>query len=605
MEYRASFRRVTSAVNALSVQNAFALFKRGDVAGAEDILIKLPQDASALHLLGVMRVHQQRLTEAAELLVRSVALQPKEAQAHLNLGKVLGTLGRHDEAMDALRRSLSLEPSLAEAGLALARSQHASGQMDSAIFSYQAFLAARPGHARAVLELADVLVAVRRPQEAETVLSDALATATDRKLSTDLKAALARATRKTKPADALTYTNEALALDGSRVELSYSRLTLLEDLRRYDDAKKGYRELLEQDPANPELHRSYNSLLHRLGEEDEFLISYDRAPRLQNLVLDKANFLLSAGRHTEAGECFKAVATRYGDSKLTALGIGQALLKAGDVSSAMAVFQDAARRYPDQADIRCSLAGALCQLGDPRQALQEVAHVLEADPLNQYALAVQGTCWRLMNDERDEALTGYEEFIQAFDLEPPDGFSDMASFHAELLPLLAAMHPPTREYLDQSLRGGSQTTENILEHGHDLLEKLRARIEETVGRYIGALRKDERHPYLSRARDSFQFSGSWSSRLRDNGFHINHLHPGGWISSCYYVDLPPAVDDRQEQQGWIKFGQPSFDVGLAPRRTIQPAPGRLVLFPSYMWHGTIPFHDQHPRTTIAFDVLPG
>ena len=34
------------------------------------------------------------------------------------------------------------------------------------------------------------------------------------------------------------------------------------------------------------------------------------------------------------------------------------------------------------------------------------------------------------------------------------------------------------------------------------------------------------------------------------------------------------------------------------------APGRLVLFPSYMWHGTIPFHDAQPRTTIAFDVVP-
>jgi len=30
----------------------------------------------------------------------------------------------------------------------------------------------------------------------------------------------------------------------------------------------------------------------------------------------------------------------------------------------------------------------------------------------------------------------------------------------------------------------------------------------------------------------------------------------------------------------------------------------LVLFPSYMWHGTIPFHDAQARTTIAFDVVP-
>ena len=70
--------------------------------------------------------------------------------------------------------------------------------------------------------------------------------------------------------------------------------------------------------------------------------------------------------------------------------------------------------------------------------------------------------------------------------------------------------------------------------------------------------------------------------------------------------VPDAVKDEKEQQGWIKFGEPVFDLALKNpvRRTIQPVPGRLVLFPSYMWHGTIPFHDAAARTTIAFDVTP-
>ena len=587
-----------------SVQNAFALFRHGDIAGAESILLTLPDNPSALHLLGLVRVRQQRLAEAADLLALSVALQPGEAQTQLNLGKVLGTLGRHDDAIAALRLALALAPALSDANLALARSLHASGRLEDAILSYRAFLTSHPQHDAAVLGLAEALTTVRRPHEAEAVLSQALPTSTDKKRSIDLMTALARTTRKTKPAAALLHLEKALALDDSRTELRHSRLALLEDLRRYGDAKAAYRDLLEQDPANADLHRGYNSLLYRLEEEGEFLASYDRAPRLQNLALDKAGFLLSAGRHAEAGECFKAIAARYGDSKQTALGIGQSLLKAGAVEAAAAAFQDAAARSPDQPDILCNLAGTFCQLGDPRRAQRDVARALELDPLNQHALALQGTCWRLLGDERDEALNGYEDFIQVFDLEPPGGFVDMAAFHAELQPFLDTMHPPTREYPDQSLRGGSQTNENILDQGHALLEMLRGRIEKAVGHYIDGQRKDARHPYLSRIRPGFQFSGSWSSRLRDNGFHINHLHPGGWISSCYYVELPPAVQNAREQQGWITFGQPSFEVGLASKRAIQPAPGRLVLFPSYMWHGTVPFRDRHPRTTIAFDVIP-
>jgi hypothetical protein len=117
---------------------------------------------------------------------------------------------------------------------------------------------------------------------------------------------------------------------------------------------------------------------------------------------------------------------------------------------------------------------------------------------------------------------------------------------------------------------------------------------------------DETHPLFGRKRDAFHFAGSWSSRLHDCGFHTNHIHPKGWISSCYYVAVPDAVDDAVEKQGWLKLGEPSFDVPLneAIRRTVKPVPGRLVLFPSYMWHGTIPFHSTQSRTTIAFDAVP-
>src|SRR5262249_10359902 len=120
------------------------------------------------------------------------------------------------------------------------------------------------------------------------------------------------------------------------------------------------------------------------------------------------------------------------------------------------------------------------------------------------------------------------------------------------------------------------------------------------------LPEDAAHPFLSRRAGGFGYAGSWSSRLRNNGFHVNHLHPMGWISSCYYVAVPHAVKDETAQQGWIKFGEPSLEIALKTpvRPAIEPVAGRLVLFPSYMWHGTIPFHDTAARTTIAFDVVP-
>ena len=126
------------------------------------------------------------------------------------------------------------------------------------------------------------------------------------------------------------------------------------------------------------------------------------------------------------------------------------------------------------------------------------------------------------------------------------------------------------------------------------------------GSVIARMDDKSDHPLSSRRADGFRFAGSWSSRLRDQGFHTNHIHPMGWISSCYYVAVPDTVEDEAARQGWIKFGEPSFAARLAEpvRRAVKPVAGRLVLFPSYMWHGTVPFHGDSARTTIAFDAIP-
>ena len=92
--------------------------------------------------------------------------------------------------------------------------------------------------------------------------------------------------------------------------------------------------------------------------------------------------------------------------------------------------------------------------------------------------------------------------------------------------------------------------------------------------------------------------------LSAKGYHFNHVHPEGWISSSYYVEVPPIVAQSPAHEGWITFGEPRWAIaGCAPERIVQPQAGMLVLFPSYLWHGTIPF-SQGERMTAPFDAVP-
>jgi tetratricopeptide (TPR) repeat protein len=212
--------------------------------------------------------------------------------------------------------------------------------------------------------------------------------------------------------------------------------------------------------------------------------------------------------------------------------------------------------------------------------------------------AYAATVWRMVGDPRATWLEEQDGLVQIFDV---DVGSDLDS----LATRLRKLHLAKGEYLDQSVRGGTQTDGPLFCRIEPEIRQLRARIVETVAKYRSGLPPiDPRHPTLAFPRDRLiRFAGSWSVKLRSGGRHSNHVHPQGWISSAFYVGLPPRAEDEQEDAGWFTLGAPDerLNLDIGPWRKIEPRPGRLVLFPSWMWHGTIPFRDGE-RLTVAFDV---
>jgi tetratricopeptide (TPR) repeat protein len=590
---------------------AYALFQQGNLAGSETLLSRIlaaaPQDAQALHLMGVLQLRQGRNEQGAQFLARAAEAQPRQAALRRNLGKSLMLLGRPDEAVEHLSAALALQPDLLEVWFELGNALDEAKRLDEAETAYRKLLALQPTHVPVKLALAAVLIEMGRPGEAEPLLRQGLSETTDKRMAADLHHNLSLAARRQQHLEeALEHLEQEQALAPSRNELDLNRVDILEELHCFDEAKVAYETMLARAPTDERFHHGYNELLYRLGDDANFLGSYQRAPKTLPLLLARGTFLAHAGRNDEAGAVFQESLTLFPGNKEGLLGVGVALSNAGRFAEAVTAYEIAARHFPEDGAICRNMATALAQLGDAEKSGAMAARALAIDPTDQLALALRGTAWRMLSDERHEWLNGYDEFIRIFDLEPPEGFSGMAAFNAELCAALESLHPPVREYLRQSLRGGTQTPGNLFGGGHALVEKLRQRLAEAVRRYIAELRSDPAHPFLSRRAADFAFSDSWSSRLRDKGFHVDHIHSQGWISSCYYVDVPDVVKDQSQRQGWIKFGVPNFEVtpALPIRRAIQPLPGRLVLFPSYLWHGTIPFHDARARTTIAFDVVP-
>ena len=122
-----------------------------------------------------------------------------------------------------------------------------------------------------------------------------------------------------------------------------------------------------------------------------------------------------------------------------------------------------------------------------------------------------------------------------------------------------------------------------------------------------SLPDDPSHPFLSRKPKRYRLTVV-ASILREGGWHPTHTHEGAWLSGCYYVRTPSTLAEGDKgHAGWIEFGRPDCKLPEGfepPLRAVMPEPGLAVFFPSYLFHGTIPFRGDEERIGIAFDVYP-
>ncbi len=155
--------------------------------------------------------------------------------------------------------------------------------------------------------------------------------------------------------------------------------------------------------------------------------------------------------------------------------------------------------------------------------------------------------WRLRGDARAQWLDGAPPYIRDFDL----GFS--AGDLYELAKLLRSLHVARAPYLEQSVRGGTQTDRQLLFRSEPIIVQTRAKILSAVREYVGQLPAPvPRHPLLGTPRGRILFEGSWSVRLQGQGFHVSHTHPMGWISSALYISLPRMAQIGAPPAGWIE-----------------------------------------------------
>lgn len=272
-----------------------------------------------------------------------------------------------------------------------------------------------------------------------------------------------------------------------------------------------------------------------------------------------------------------------------------------DPALALRHAQTAASEAPHDPRARNAHSSALIAAGHPAEALARLEEDLHRSPLDQYALALRLTAWRVLGDGRALQSSDYETLCQAYGLQLEDK-SEALERAAEAL---RRLHPFSAQPLGQSIRSGVQAALDPRYAGEPAIDAVFAALDRPIGTYVAAMAgRDD--PMSRRATTGHEIVGAWSVKLTAGGRHSDHVHPNGWVSSALYISTPEP-DPADPKAGWLRFGAVRLGVGLdlPAEHWIEPKPGVVCLFPSWMWHGTEPFSSAGERLTIAFDVQPG
>lgn len=486
---------------------------------------------------------------------------------------------------------------------------HQQGRLDQADDLYGRYLATEPEHGQA-LRLRGILARERGElQFSKSLLEQAAGVAVaDAEPLSELALTLMAAGELDLAECAL---RDAIARDNRSIKALANLAALLQHRGHVQESIVLNRRVIEIDPEDLEIRSNLAHVLVEAGQGDEAVVECDaaleQAPGHPFLLASKGAVLCGLERYEAATAILEQAVTQNSGDDMALTNLGYARLRLGDFNGAAQALERAVRINPDNARAASDFVNVLGVIGRGDESLQQAEQFLTRHPgecmvtaAYAYALRDQGRV------DAAAAIFNYEDLVRVFDIDAPVGYADIESFNAALAAVVTNHDSLHENPVSKATIGGGQTGELSL--GQDpALTALQAVIDSMVATVATDWSHQfPDHPVMASASSTWNLR-CWGTVLHEDGRQLPHMHPLGWLSGVYYAELPDDMEEFGSNSGWIEFGQPPdrYRVSSDPVLfRVKPQPGRLVIFPSYFLHRTLPFRSASDRVSLAFDVMP-
>jgi predicted O-linked N-acetylglucosamine transferase (SPINDLY family) len=365
-----------------------------------------PRHADSLHLLGVTLVQTGRPDAAADLINQAIAINPNVAAFHANLGNVLQQQGQPEAAIACFRRALELRPDLPDAHNNLGNALNERGQPEEAIRCFHRALELRPNYPEAHNNLGCVLRQAGRLGEAAASFRRALDLRADYPEAQNNLGDVLR--RQGRPAEAAAWFRRAISLRPNDPEAHNHLGTVLREPEQLAEAIACFERALTLRPDHAEARYNLGNALQQQGRLEEAAACYRTAvtlrPDFPEAHNNLGNVLQQQGRLEQSVACRREALRLRPNYPEASYNLGTALLKLWRLDAAADCFRHAIALRPDFPEAHNNLGNVLKEQGRLGAAVAQYRRALEIRPDSFLAYSSLLFAQNYLADEAPETL---------------------------------------------------------------------------------------------------------------------------------------------------------------------------------------------------------
>ncbi len=294
-------------------------FQKGDLQQAEsvcrEILTTQPENAGAIHLLGIIHYELGEYDLAMSFLKEALQLNSSNAGLYYDIGNILLDQGKFDDASTYYQKAIECNPNHADAYNNLGNALHEMGELDEAISCYQKALQISP-------ELPYL------NNNLGLVLQD-----------------------KGRLDEAITYYQRAIELNPEYADAFYNLGNVLRGRRQFDKAIIFYQKALQFDPDFVEAYYNMGIAFGETGQLDEAATYYQKAlqlnPKFANIYNNLGNIMEEKHEVEKAIEYYLFALTLQPDFADAYVNLGNVFTRSSKFDEAENYYRRALEIKPD------------------------------------------------------------------------------------------------------------------------------------------------------------------------------------------------------------------------------------------------------------------